>query len=425
MSFEYEGKTFESFADFMKFRDEQWEQKMATAVKQAEGKNGELMVKAIDAITETNKALQSAMFKNKKDRRFVTDQLQDRGYCEDVSKWLQGIVIGDKYTRTDDYQDAMKRIEDADGYEGERAAGRLENHAKGNQKTLTAATAATLGNLVPTGLRDEIYFRVGNYNIMRQLAMVMPVSGKTSINEGSTRATAYYAAENASPAGASSVTTNQITLDPHRLTCYDTFTTKLLLSSGPDVVSFLARKFGDGIGYTELNAFTNGTGTNQPTGFADDTAYSSVTSVSMLSSSLAYGDLPSLESNLGTPYLPFAAYQVSREGMSLLKSLNATTNHLIWADAQSGGHPTINGYPIWLNETISDVYGSSGSYTTRIYLGDWQAYMIGDLQVLAMDLRDGVGEANWLQDVVSMKIVSYNDGELIDQNAIVYLDSVT
>jgi len=407
-----ENMKFATQADLDKYIEDQVQELWVEKAKEAEGKSGEMMNKAFEILNQVNTMRDKSEIRNW-DKRFKSQALQSERYRLDCSKWICGLVHPE--TKDQGYKDAVKRIEDADGEAGTIARERV--------KVLTAGGAGTGAEFVPTGFRDEIWMRVGAYNVMRQVSTVMPVAGKMTLPSSAARANAYYTGENVAPAAASGVATANATLDPERLVAYDTYSKKWFLMSGIDVTQFLAKKFAEAIAYKECYQFTNGTGVAMPNGFTA-VGYAAVSSVAMAGATLAYGDLISLEDDLDAKYWPYALYMFSKKGFTETKKLVDTTGQPIWTRAAEGEPAQVNGYKYVVNECISETYGTSGAYTTRIYFGDFEAYHIGDLQVLTMGTSDSAGTDDFIKDNIKLKIVSYNDGLLLDEAAINYLTGV-
>lgn len=344
------------------------------------------------------------------DPRFTSGLMQSGEYRRLVTDWFKG-MFDHGYGKTAEWRDTAAKLA-----EFEPTAER--------QKTISSASATSGAEFMPTGFEKEIWMRVGNYNVLRQVATVVPVAGKVTFPTSTTRATSYYTASTTAPAGQSAIVSGNVTIDPHKLIVWDEVDKKLFYAGGVDLTDYLATAFADGIGYTELYHMTNGSGTNQPSGFANHTAYSSVTAVTLETGlTLAYADLVNLEFTPDSKYRQFGAYMMSTAAMKLATKLKDTTGQPIWTRAAEGRPQLLNGYPVFLNETILANISISGANTTEIYFGDWKAYLIGDLKQIAFEMSDQAGDA-FKNDSVYVKSVCYNDGKLRDEAAIDYLTAV-
>lgn len=345
------------------------------------------------------------------DPRFTPGLMQSENYRVLVTKWVHGMV--DREARNTEWREAIKQL-------GEYEA----VYNPGRSKTIDSGSGSAGAEFMPVGFEREIWHRIGVYNQMRTLARVMPVTGKITFPSSTTRATAYYTAPVTAPAGQSGLASASVTIDPHKLICWDEVDKKLFYASTVDLTDFLASTFAEALAYAELYYFTNGNGTNQPSGFANHTAYSSVTAVSLETGLvLAWNDLINLEYTPDAKYRMFGAYQLSTNALKLVCKLQDADKRPIWTRPVEGKPGLINGYPYVLNETIPGTIALSGLNTTEIYFGDWKAYVIGDMKTLALEMSDQAGDS-FKNDTVYVKMVAYNDGKLRDQAAIDYLTGV-
>ena len=344
------------------------------------------------------------------DPRFSSGLMQSGEYRRLVTDWFKG-MFDHGYGKTAEWRDTAAKLA-----EFEPTAQR--------QKTISSASSGYGAEFMPTGFEKEIWMRVGQYNVLRQVCSVVPVAGKTTFPASNTRATAYYTASATAPAGQSALASANVTIDPHKLIVWDEVDKKLFYAGGVDLTDYLATAFADGIGYTELYYMTNGSGTNQPSGFANHAAYSSVTAVTLETGlTLAYNDLINLEFTPDAKYRQFGSYMMSTAALKLATKLKDSTGQPIWTRAAEGRPQLLNGYPVYLNETILANISISGANTTEIYFGDFKAYIIGELKQVSFEMSDQAGDA-FKNDSVYVKTTCYNDGKLRDQAAIDYLTAV-
>lgn len=345
------------------------------------------------------------------DPRFMPGPMQSETYRILVTKWVHGMINAE--ARNQGWRDAVKQINEYDA-----------SYYPGHLKTIASNGTGTGAEFMPVGFDKEIWQRIGKYNTMRLLANVVPVAGKVDFPSGTTRARAYYTAPAAAPAGQSGLTSAKVTVDPNKLICWDEVDKKLFYATDVDLADYLARSFSEAIAYEELDRFTNGTGSGQPSGFANHTVYPSVTAVSLETGLvLKWDDLTNLEDTPDPKYQMYGAYQVSRAALKLIKKIKDADGRPIWNRPVEGAPGLINGYPYHRNETISGAIALSGLNTTEIYFGDWAAYIIGDMKRLALEMSDQAGNA-FVNDTIYVKLVTYNDGKLRDQAAIDYLTGV-
>ena len=344
------------------------------------------------------------------DPKFTSGLMQSGEYRRLVTDWFKG-MFDPRYGKSREWRDTAEKLA-----EFEPTAER--------QKTISSASTGYGAEFMPTGFEKEIWMRVGQYNVLRQVASVVPVAGKTTFPASTTRATSYYTASATAPSGQSGLASSNVTIDPHKLIVWDEVDKKLFYAGGVDLTDYLATAFADGHGYTELYYMTNGTGTNQPSGFANHTAYSSVTAVTLETGlTLAYNDLINLEFTPDAKYRAYGVYMMSTNALKLAAKLKDTTNQPIWTRAAEGRPQLLNGYPVYLNETILANISISGANTTEIYFGDFKAYLIGEMKAISFEMSDQAGDA-FKNDSVYVKTTCYNDGKLRDQAAIDYLTAV-
>ena len=298
-----------------------------------------------------------------------------------------------------------------------------------------STTAAAGGYTIPPGFVAEILYRAAFYSPIFSIVGRLPMSSsKLQMPVGTSAFTAYWPGEGTAITE-SSATFDQFTLSTNPQGLLARFNRLLIEGSGVDILGWVRERLAEKIATDSENKIVNGNGSSCPTGFADS-SYSSIASVSMASSALAYGDLVSLYYALDPKYWSDACFLLNSTGAKLIDALTTTAGAPVMSKLGGGapaygdkpfGQPqgTMLGKPYYIVPSISATYGSSSAYTTRIYFGAFRhCYQVGELNSMRVETSTEAGTDTFAADQMLLKVIRYWDGKVADQTGIKYLTGV-
>ena len=368
--------------------------------KQAEMSPGERAKKLMDETFSFDACAQSGAF--------FTPAMKDAGYRANVGEWFKAVVRPSEQ-RTD-LQHAIT-------------------------KTAMSTTDGVGGYTVPPGFVAEILYRAAFYSPIFDIVGRLPMgSSKLQMPVGANAFTVYWPGEGTAITE-SNATFTQFTLSVNPQGALARFNRLLVEASGVDILGWVRDRLAESIAVDSENKIVNGNGSSCPTGFADS-SYSSIASVSMASSALAYGDLVSLYYALDPKYWGGAVWLLNSTAAKLIDSLTTTAGAPVMAHTPGGalafgdkpyGQPQgmMLGKPFYIVPSISAAYGSSSAYTTRIYFGNFKdCYQVGELNSMRIETSTEAGADTFAADQMLLKVIRYWDGKVADQRGIKYLTGV-
>lgn len=155
---------------------------------------------------------------------------------------------------------------------------------------------------------------------------------------------------------------------------------ELLQDSAFDLENFLKEQFALRFGRGLNSFFTNGTGTNQPTGFmtaatAGPTAVGSSGNTGGAETggtSIGTDDLVALEHSVDPWYRQGAIYQLNDDTLKRLKQLKDKFGRPIYESPQNGQPALLNGYPFRINNDLPTIALNAKT----VAFGNFQKYLI-------------------------------------------------
>lgn len=289
----------------------------------------------------------------------------------------------------------------------------FEYHQK--LEPLVEGTNADGGFLVPTVLHDAIVQLLEDQVVVRPRATIVDMTGmKTNqldISGIASKPRVSWTSENTAKS-TSSMTFNQISLTPYKLTAIVTLSTELRDDSPFNVVQLVARAFADAIAKEEDKAFMTGNGTGRPTGIDNYTAGRTVNAQNSLSFDVvnaAYWRLPQ-------PYRNDAVWIMNSRTIEAIANLKDSNNRPILLEQgilTEPGVPALKGRPVLEQNDLA---------SSKIFFVDLKQYWIGVKQPMTIDTADQatVGSTNlWESNLIGIKVEERVDGELTTTRAFV------
>lgn len=140
----------------------------------------------------------------------------------------------------------------------------------------------------------------------------------------------------------------QISLDAHKVYVGILVTEELLNDNAFGLENYILEQFGKAIANVEEDAFINGNGTNQPTGFLTTLAADTSTYITTTGASISADDVINLEYSLLKPYRRNAAWLVNDATLAQIRKFkDSTQDYLCQASYQAGEPDRLLGYPIY------------------------------------------------------------------------------
>ena len=180
---------------------------------------------------------------------------------------------------------------------------------------------------------------------------------------------------------------------------------QLLQDSSFPIETWLMRKLGERIGRATNAHFTTGTGSGQPEGVVTGATTAGTTAAA---GAVTYAELLTLFHAVDVAYRNAAQWMMNDSSVKLLKALEDTEGHLIWAPGLATREPdTIMGKPYIVNNDVAAIAANAKG----VLFGDFANYYIRDVRDITI-LRLTERYADYLQ--VGFIAFSRHDGALID-----------
>ena len=261
---------------------------------------------------------------------------------------------------------------------------------------LEESTGAQGGFLVPAEWDTRLIEVLEDENVMRTLGTRITTEGEHKVNIVTGKPAASWISEGQaltfSNAGFA-----QKTLDAYKLGVGIQVTNELLYDNAFNLENYIIDKFGKAIANAEEDAFINGTGTNQPTGFL---------------TTLAADDIINLEYSLRRPYRRNAVWLCNDSTLAILRKFKDATQNYLWQASFVAGEPDrLLGYPIYTTPYMPTA--QSGEFA--LAFGDFNYYNIADRGTRTVrELR----ELYAIQDISAFMMTERVDAILIQPEAV-------
>lgn len=276
---------------------------------------------------------------------------------------------------------------------------------------LEESTAAQGGFLVPAEWDTRLIDTLEEENVIRTLGTRITTEGEHKINIVASKPAAAWVSEGQALTFGNAAFT-QKTLDAYKLGVGIQVTNELLYDNVFDLESYIIDQFGKAIANAEEDAFINGTGVNQPTGFLTTLAADATTYIETAGANIAADDIINLEYSLKRPYRRNAVWLCNDSTLALLRKFKDQTQNYLWSPSFVQGEPDrLLGYPIYTTPYIPTA--TSGEFA--IAFGDFSYYNVAERGTRTVrELR----ELYAVQDTAAFMMIERIDGILIQNEAI-------
>jgi HK97 family phage major capsid protein len=312
----------------------------------------------------------------------------------------------------------------------QRLAWFKEEPSPEEEKTMSGATGASGGFLIPPEFDATLQAAIGESSIvqpratvirMRRRQIQLPVLDQTGTTAGIPHwfgGLRFYYAEEGELKTESEAKFRDVTLTARKLIGYTTATDELVADSAISIGDFLSGPLGfaGGVAFMRDYMFLRGVGGGQPLGVLNAPATISVARASD-NPIIGYGDLV----NMLESFLPSArgVWVISHSALSDLLQLSGPTGNpsYLWGSAVTGVPNTLLGLPVIFTEKLPAV-GTAGD----VLLADFRYYLIGDRQATTIDSTQ---YDLWRYDKTSWRVVDRHDGRPWLSAPITFVNGIT
>lgn len=307
-------------------------------------------------------------------------------------------VFGNKIGRaSDEYKKAMMTA--------------LRSNFRQVNNLLEESTAAQGGFLVPAEWDDRLIDVLEEENVIRTLGTRITTEGEHKINIVASKPAAAWVSEG-QPLTFGNAAFAQKTLDAYKLGVGIQVTNELLYDNAFDLESYIIDQFGKAIANAEEDAFINGTGTNQPTGFLTTLAADATAYITTTGASISADDIINLEYSLKRPYRKNAVFLCNDSTLAILRKFKDSRQNYLWTPSfVQGEADKLLGYPIYTTPYMPTA--QSGEFA--IAFGDFSYYNVAERGTRTVrELR----ELYAVQDISAFMMTERIDGILIQSEAV-------
>ena len=280
----------------------------------------------------------------------------------------------------------------------------ISNDLSGNKDT-------SGGYLIPAEWDTRLIQTLQDECVMRSLGTSITTSGEHKINIAATKPAALWVAEGGALTFGNG-TFNQVSLDAHKIHVGILVTEELLADNAFNLESYILEQFGLAIANAEEDAFINGTGTGQPTGFLTTLAADTDAFIQTKGADISADDVLDLVYSLPRPYRKKAAFLVNDATMAKIRKFKDSTQNYLWTPSFTAGEADrLLGYPVYTSAYMP--VATSGNFA--LAFGDFSYYNIADRGTRSFQELRELYAGNGMVGYLMKERV---DGILIDNSAI-------
>jgi len=261
------------------------------------------------------------------------------------------------------------------------------------QKDMTVDTDTAAGFLVHPDLREKIIAAAREFDVMRQLATVVPVDGNELVYPKRTgNATAAYLGKEAGTATEDSTEAyGQVRIPCHEAMSYWDASWKLLAQSFVDFPALASQQFGDAFATLFGESYINGDDAGEPRGFlADSNVQANYRAGGKASTLASDSAIIKVMTDIKQPYWQNCVWVMNRTTLGVIYDLRDGQGRTVIADNLNSAMPlSIRGKPIYISPNMPDI----DTDAFAIAYGDFKrGYVIADTVQMAIQ-RDDVTQA--------------------------------
>ena len=276
---------------------------------------------------------------------------------------------------------------------------------------LSGNTDASGGYLIPAEWDTRLIQTLQDECVMRSLGTSITTSGEHKINIAATKPAALWVAEGGALTFGNG-TFNQVSLDAHKVHVGILVTEELLADNAFNLESYILEQFGLAIANAEEDAFINGTGTGQPTGFLTTLAADTDAFIQTKGADISADDVLDLVYSLPRPYRKKAAFLVNDATMAKIRKFKDSTQNYLWTPSFTAGEADrLLGYPVYTSAYMP--VATSGNFA--LAFGDFSYYNVADRGTRSFQELRELYAGNGMVGYLMKERV---DGILIDNSAI-------
>lgn len=276
---------------------------------------------------------------------------------------------------------------------------------------LSGNTDPSGGYLIPTEWDTRLIDTLQEENVMRVLGTSITTSGEHKINIAATKPAALWVAEGGTLTFGNG-TFAQVSLDAHKIHVGILVTEELLADNAFNLENYIIDQFGRAIANAEEDAFINGTGSGQPTGFLTTLAADPTAFIETKGADISADDVVELIYRLPRPYRKNAVFLTNDATLAKIRKFKDSTQNYIWSPSFEAGEPDrLLGYPVYTTPYMPAA--ASGNFTMAF--GDFSFYNIADRGTRSFQELRELFAGNGMVGYLMKERV---DGILVDNNAV-------
>lgn len=293
------------------------------------------------------------------------------------------------------------------------ARGEVRSFEFEKRDVMTSSTGAP----VPTSFYDQIVEHMVVVGPMLETSTMIRTAGGEALQVPRTSAysTATLTAQGSAFAESDPTFQAFVTLNAYKYGFLVQVSREMLDDSGVDILGFLAREAGIGIGVAVNTALTTGTDSTMPNGIVT-AASSGITGSTGVSGAFTADNLIDLSYSVNSAYrrMPGTGWMFNNTGLAAVRKLKDTTNQYLFQPSLQAGQPdTLLGFPVYENPDIT----TPGTAVKSVLFGHLPSYYVRMAGGIRFDRSDDYAFAN---DLVTFRASVRIDGDLPQTAAVKY-----
>lgn len=276
---------------------------------------------------------------------------------------------------------------------------------------------SSTGAPVPTSFYDQIVEHMVVVGPMLQTSTVITTAGGEALQIPRTSAysTASLTAQGSALSESDPTFQAFTTLNAYKYGMIVQVSTEMIADSGVDLLGFLSREVGIGIGVAVNTALTTGTDTTMPNGIAV-AAGSGVTGGTAVTGGFTADNLIDLSYSVNSMYRrqPGTGWMMNNASLAATRKLKDTTNQYLFQPSLQMGQPDmLLGFPVFENPDVA----SPALGAKSVLFGHLPSYYVRQVGGVSFQRSDEYAFAN---DLVTFRATIRLDGDLPQTSAIKY-----
>jgi HK97 family phage major capsid protein len=304
----------------------------------------------------------------------------------------------------------------------------LRELATGERRSFTFeqrdVTKASTGAPVPTSFYDQLVEQLVVQGPMLDGNVVTILTTNSGENLQIPRTATYTApvitAEGTAIGESDPTFASFVTLGAFKFAATFQLSREVVEDSGINLLDFVARQAGVGMGTAVNAALTVGTGTVQPNGIVNG-AGSAVTGGTGVAGVPTYENLVDLVYSVASPYRRRgASFQMNASTVASVRKIKDGNGSYIWQPAFQAGQPdTLLGFTVLENPDVV----ATGTNAKSVIFGDMaSAYYVRQVRGIDFSRDDSYAFA---QDLITFRVTWRGDGAVVDANAVKFFKGGT